>query len=171
MLMCFMASAEEIKSLKHEAEELKDIREKMDRPDFVESIFEKVFTRDIDRLRSMEGMWKLRKAPDTLEFAKVKGRANGLDSKVAREDQKTWSLEENFVVFADSIKRLATRMLNLKANTRKGDAPPILSFDKDDEDTLDFVAASANLRSSIFGIDLKSKFDIKRRCTPHVLKR
>ena len=40
--------------------------------------------------------------------------------------------------------------------------PPVLNFDKDDEDTLDFVAASANLRSIIFGIGPKSKFDIKQ---------
>ena len=37
-----------------------------------------------------------------------------------------------------------------------------MAFDKDDEDTLDFVAASANLRSIIFGIEPKSKFDIKQ---------
>ncbi len=39
---------------------------------------------------------------------------------------------------------------------------PVLVFDKDDEDALDFVAASANLRSIIFGIESKSKFDIKQ---------
>jgi ubiquitin-like 1-activating enzyme E1 B len=39
----------------------------------------------------------------------------------------------------------------------------ILSFDKDDDDTLDFVAAAANLRSLVFGIEIKSKFDIKRK--------
>lgn len=38
----------------------------------------------------------------------------------------------------------------------------MLTFDKDDEDSLDFVAASANLRSIIFGIESKSKFDIKQ---------
>ena len=38
----------------------------------------------------------------------------------------------------------------------------MLVFDKDDEDVLDFVAASANLRSFIFGIESKSKFDIKQ---------
>lgn len=44
-----------------------------------------------------------------------------------------------------------------------GDATePIIIFDKDDEDTLDFVAASANLRSTIFGIETKSRFDIKQ---------
>jgi len=38
----------------------------------------------------------------------------------------------------------------------------VLTFDKDDEDTLDFVAATANLRSLIFGIETRSKFDIKQ---------
>ena len=41
-------------------------------------------------------------------------------------------------------------------------APAVLTFDKDDDDTLDFVAASANLRSLVFGIGPRSKFDIKR---------
>ena len=41
-------------------------------------------------------------------------------------------------------------------------APAVLTFDKDDDDTLDFVASSANLRSFIFGIEPRSKFDIKR---------
>lgn len=45
-----------------------------------------------------------------------------------------------------------------------GDGPPILTFDKDDEDTLDFVASTANLRSIIFDIPTHSKFDIKRGC-------
>jgi ubiquitin-like 1-activating enzyme E1 B len=39
---------------------------------------------------------------------------------------------------------------------------PIITFDKDDEDTLDFVTASANLRSIVFGIEAKSRFDIKQ---------
>lgn len=63
----------------------------------------------------------------------------------------------------NSLRRLATRMLELKAEAKDGEAVPILTFDKDDEDTLDFVAASANLRSLVFGIDVKSKFDIKRK--------
>jgi ubiquitin-like 1-activating enzyme E1 B len=50
---------------------------------------------------------------------------------------------------------------------KTGDTDPILTFDKDDTDTLDFVAASANLRSNIFGIEAKSKFDIKRES--HIL--
>ena len=60
-----------------------------------------------------------------------------------------------------SLKNLSTRLKQKQAEVQDG-APSILSFDKDDEDTLDFVAASANLRSLIFGIETKSKFDIKR---------
>ncbi|KAF6171072.1 hypothetical protein GIB67_000065 [Kingdonia uniflora] len=50
------------------------------------------------------------------------------------------------------------------SNSRKksDDPDPTITFDKDDEDTLDFVTASANIRSAIFGIDLKSRFDIKQ---------
>jgi ubiquitin-like 1-activating enzyme E1 B len=52
-------------------------------------------------------------------------------------------------------------MADLKSSS-KGDSEPIITFDKDDEDTLDFVSASANLRSIIFGIETKSRFDIKQ---------
>lgn len=47
-------------------------------------------------------------------------------------------------------------------SSSSGEAAPIITFDKDDEDTLDFVTASANLRSIIFGIETKSRFDIKQ---------
>lgn len=53
-------------------------------------------------------------------------------------------------------------MLSLQQQSNDG-VQPIITFDKDDEDTLDFVAASANLRSRVFKIEEKSKFDIKRR--------
>lgn len=41
-------------------------------------------------------------------------------------------------------------------------ASPIITFDKDDIDTLDFVTASANLRSIVFGIETKSRFAVKQ---------
>ena len=46
---------------------------------------------------------------------------------------------------------------------------PMLTFDKDDVDTLDFVTAAANLRSQIFGIEQKSKFEVKRMLLSIVL--
>lgn len=50
-----------------------------------------------------------------------------------------------------------------------GETHPVLDFDKDDVDTLDFVTATANLRATIFGIDPKSKFDTKRESRMRVL--
>lgn len=53
-------------------------------------------------------------------------------------------------------------MQDMKKSSDGKSADPIITFDKDDEDTMDFVAASANLRSIIFGIETKSRFDIKQ---------
>jgi ubiquitin-like 1-activating enzyme E1 B len=50
----------------------------------------------------------------------------------------------------------------MKSHSNGDAAEPLITFDKDDEDTLDFVTASANLRSTIFGIETKSRFDIKQ---------
>src|SRR5437762_3057691 len=45
----------------------------------------------------------------------------------------------------------------------------VLTFDKDDIDTLDFVSSTSNIRSTIFSIPSKSKFDIKRPSPAHVV--
>ncbi|KAF1989305.1 hypothetical protein K402DRAFT_326791 [Aulographum hederae CBS 113979] len=155
-------NADEIRKLREESQALKRIRESMGSVDFPRLVFQKVFTEDIDRLRSMEDMWMTRKAPESLDFEAVSRDALGVGSAVAQQDQNVWTLAENYAVFADSLKRLSERMETLKANVANGDAPPILTFDKDDTDTLDFVAASANLRSIIFDIETRSKFDIKQ---------
>jgi ubiquitin-like 1-activating enzyme E1 B len=51
-----------------------------------------------------------------------------------------------------STNRLAERL-------RAGEG--IISFDKDDDDTLDFVTAAANLRSSAYGIEEKTRWEVK----------
>ena len=61
-----------------------------------------------------------------------------------------------------SLERLSARLETMKATSIGDSAEPIITFDKDDEDTLDFVTASANLRSIVFGIETKSRFDIKQ---------
>ena len=61
-----------------------------------------------------------------------------------------------------SLRRLSFRLQRCQAQDNLDAVPPVLTFDKDDEDTLDFVAATANLRSVIFGIETRSKFDIKQ---------
>jgi ubiquitin-like 1-activating enzyme E1 B len=47
-----------------------------------------------------------------------------------------------------------------------------ISFDKDDDDALDFVTAAANLRSAAYGIPGKSRWEIKgATCTVSVFVR
>ncbi|KAF2804850.1 putative ubiquitin-like activating enzyme [Mytilinidion resinicola] len=152
----------ELEKLRQESQALKVIRGSMGSEDFPRLVFNKVFKEDIERLRSMEEMWKTRKAPQALDYDKLSQEALGSGTAIAQQDQVTWTLAENFSVFVDSIRRLSSRLEDLRASSVTGNAPPILSFDKDDVDTLDFVAATANLRSYIFGIEMKSKFDIKQ---------
>ncbi|KAE8377022.1 hypothetical protein BDV26DRAFT_264508 [Aspergillus bertholletiae] len=155
------SNAEEIANLRKEAQALKEIRESMGSPEFAHKVFAKVFTADIERLRSMEDMWKTRKAPEPLDFEKIQEEALSIEPTVSSNDQKVWTVAEDFVVFKDSLERLSKR-LEMLLDTTKSDVKPILVFDKDDVDTLDFVTASANLRAMIFGIEPKSKFDTKQ---------
>lgn len=153
-------NAKEIEKLREEAAALKKIRESMGSDNFARLIFQKVFTDDIERLRSMDDMWKSRSPPTPLSFDELSQEAKEMNAaEIVENDQTAWSLAQNFAVFVDSLQRLSKRMEDLKA---AGDAQPILSFDKDDDDALDFVAATANLRSHIFGIDVQSEFEIKR---------
>ncbi len=49
----------------------------------------------------------------------------------------------------------------LAARLRAGE--DTITFDKDDDDTLDFVTAAANLRSAAYGIPSKSRWEVKGR--------
>ncbi|KKZ67191.1 ubiquitin-like 1-activating enzyme E1 B [[Emmonsia] crescens] len=154
-------NAEEIANLQREAQALLSIRRSMGSDDFAEKVFNKVFNEDIDRLRRMEDMWKTRKPPQPLSFDPLQQEATAVDSTISSDDQKVWSLVEDFAVFKDSLGRLSRRLQGFEAATTDGHKP-VITFDKDDVDTLDFVTASANLRSHIFGIEMKSKFEIKQ---------
>ena len=157
-------NAAEIENLRKEAHALKEIRQSMGLEEFPRKIFEKVFTDDINRLRSMEDMWKTRQKPTALDFETVsKSSASGgeVGDSISKRDQDTWNLAENFTVFCDSSRRLSRRLQQAQPGEANGSSP-VLCFDKDDDDTLDFVASSANMRSIIFGIQPRSKFDIKQ---------
>ncbi|KAI0901280.1 hypothetical protein F4806DRAFT_451702 [Annulohypoxylon nitens] len=158
-------NASEIAELKKEAEALRLIRESVGTEHFPQMLFDKVFNADINRLCSMKDMWKSREPPKPIEYKTLVDQASGAiasKDKVLNDGQRIWTLEENLVVFNDSLDRLSKRMLKLLAARGEGEPKPTINFDKDDEDTLDFVAASANIRSHIFGIESKSRFDIKQ---------
>ena len=176
-------TVKELETLNRESQMLQKIRQSIGSPEFAQQVFHKVFTDDINRLRSMEDMWKTRTPPEPLNFGNILADSEAIDISISSQDQQPWTLTENFVVFLDrylpylflhswltryliltvtSLRRLSERAMQQKRRTADGISPLILSFDKDDEDSLDFVAATANLRSLVFGIDPRSKFDIKQ---------
>ncbi|PFH51632.1 hypothetical protein AMATHDRAFT_74813 [Amanita thiersii Skay4041] len=73
-------------------------------------------------------------------------------SAPALKDQRTLTLKDSLELFVSSTNRLAVRL-------RKGEET--ISFDKDDDDTLDFVTAASNLRSAAYGIEGKSRWAVK----------
>ncbi|KAI9650570.1 E1 ubiquitin-activating protein uba2 [Ciborinia camelliae] len=181
MLKCLAdnQAAKEIEKLRLESQALKKIRESMGTDAFPRLLFEKVYKDDIVRLRSMEDMWKSRRPPEYLDYsilsealtAKLNVEAGGPEPEgikaakkaVLKDDQRVWNIHENLLVFKDSLERLSKRLQEMKATSNgAGSAEPVITFDKDDEDTLDFVTASANLRSIVFGIETKSRFDVKQ---------
>ncbi|KAK4958427.1 E1 ubiquitin-activating protein uba2 [Elasticomyces elasticus] len=150
-------NAEEVAKLKEEAEALKNIRLMMGKSEFAQHVFDKVFHDDIERLRSMTEMWQSRRPPQSLSFDELK--ANAEDDLVKRgqalsiQDQAVWDVKDDLAVFAYSVDVLSNRC-------QAGET--VIEFDKDDKDTLDFVAAAANIRSHVFGIPLHSEWEIKQ---------
>lgn len=150
--------AQELAALSRETAELKLIKEAVGSADYAKKVFDKVYNTDIKRLLSMDSMWKNRAMPTPLEFDTLESESTA--TKTSTEglaDQKVWTLKENFEMFKDSVVRLATRYLKEKES--QPDA--ILSFDKDDDDAMDFVTAASNLRAHVFNIPGKSLFDVK----------
>ncbi|KAF4626952.1 hypothetical protein G7Y89_g11199 [Cudoniella acicularis] len=158
-------NAKEIEKLRQESQALKKIREAMGTPSFPQLLFDKVYKDDITRLRSMEEMWKTRRPPEPLNYDGIIEKAVDVETskdKILKDGQRVWNLEENVIVFKDSLERLSKRMAEMQSSANGHSAEPVITFDKDDDDTLDFVTASANLRSIVFGIETKSRFDIKQ---------
>jgi ubiquitin-like 1-activating enzyme E1 B len=146
-------------ALSRETAELKLIKNAAGSPDYAQKVFDKVYNTDIKRLLSMESMWKNRTMPTPLEFDHLKSATSEETTNVTKglPDQKIWDLKENFEMFNDSVVRLSTRLLKMRET--QGDA--IISFDKDDDDAMDFVTAASNLRAHVFNIATKSLFDVK----------
>ncbi|KAI2789417.1 Ubiquitin-activating enzyme E1-like [Penicillium oxalicum] len=155
-------NAQEIAKLRKEAQTLREVRKAMGTEDFFETVFKMVFEADIERLRAMEDAWKTREAPKVLAFDELLERSNSTVVPDSSADQRPWTVEENFTMFKDSLTRLSKRFKELQDKAAPEDPEPILTFDKDDEDTLDFVAATANLRAEAFHMGSTSKFDTKQ---------
>ncbi|KAK4052712.1 E1 ubiquitin-activating protein uba2 [Microbotryomycetes sp. JL201] len=152
-------NADEIQELRKEAAAIRQLRASLTGEGAAKRVFEKVYSADIERLLKMEDMWKHRKPPHTLSFDTLQTEslkqagpsiiaANGAQGL---KDQRSLSLVDSFELFLSSMERLSKRI----------DPSAPLSFDKDDDDTLDFVTAAANLRASAFDIESQTRFQVK----------
>ncbi|KAG0311885.1 E1 ubiquitin-activating protein uba2 [Dissophora globulifera] len=157
--------AKELAALAAESQALKEILASMDTEGFAERVFNKVFFTDIHRLRSMEDMWKTRKPPTPLKYDEILHQTEDLPGAmdattleaVTLKDQRVWTLRETVQVFSESLEKLSTRLKEM----RETDPEASVQFDKDDAETLDFVTATANLRAHVYGIEEKSRFQVK----------
>ena len=132
----------------------------------------------------MSKLWEKRKAPTPLDWAEsienhtiptvsdnaaptatsadtgAKTSSSEDSAKESNENKfaslRLWTVSECCQIFSQSVKALRTK---LEEQTESEN--PILYWDKDDEDAMNFVAAAANLRCFIFSINIKSKFEIK----------
>lgn len=108
----------------------------------------------------MTNLWKTRAAPTPIKWGEFSDAPpQNVPVVVTAQhsrDQKVWSVSECAEVLASSITAI-------KADFAKLADGDHLVWDKDDKHPMDFVAACANIRSNIFGIAQKSRFEIK--CT------
>ncbi|KAF9155769.1 E1 ubiquitin-activating protein uba2 [Linnemannia schmuckeri] len=158
-------TVKELAALAQEAQALKAILASADTEGFAQRVFDKVFHTDIQRLRSMEDMWKSRKPPTPLKYDDIMSSTDDLQKAMDAttlesqnlKDQRVWTLRETVEVFTDSLLKLTSRLKTM----RQADAESSVQFDKDDSETLDFVTATANLRAHVYGIEEKSRFQVK----------
>lgn len=156
----------EIENILKESNELRDLKDliltKSETTDginqFVKSLIIKLYKTDIERSLRLESLWKTRAKPIPLNYEEIEADLVQLihDSKsgeLLTNETKVWSVLENLYVLYESGIALQKRIQGSES---------FILFDKDDEDTLNFVVAASNLRSSIFNIEIKSKFDIKQ---------
>ncbi|CCE80122.1 Piso0_003221 [Millerozyma farinosa CBS 7064] len=125
---------------------------------FFEVLVNKIFSTDIERLLRIDSLWKSRRKPTPLRIESYTKALKELSAERSAKDivvdeTRVWSVLENLFVLQAASSALHERLASSES---------FISFDKDDDDTLNFVVASANIRAFIFGIELKSKFDIKQ---------
>lgn len=151
---------EEAEAKRKEVNELDNLRESILNSqegdiDYIIEIMRKIYIEDIERLKSIDALWKTRSPPMPLDDIKT---IIDLSTKV--EDYLSMKFNSQQILsLKDYCSMMVTSILKLTKRLQTGET---IEFDKDDQDTLQFVVSSANIRSYIFGIELKSEFDIKQ---------
>ncbi|BGP43075.1 E1 ubiquitin-activating protein uba2 [Rhodotorula kratochvilovae] len=167
-------NVDEIQNLRQEANAIRELRATLGLEGAARRVFDKVYIADIERLLKMEDMWAHRKPPRPLSWDELSAptpdepapaaavEPNGVPEKEGEKangkdearigSQKKLTVRDSFALFVDAVTRLSARF------DPQGEP---LAFDKDDEDTLDFVVGAANLRAAAFDIESQTKFQVK----------
>lgn len=146
---------EEIKRIKQESNELQNLKDIIisNNAEKIPQILKKLFISDVEKLLLIENLWKTRIKPIPLTEDQIQQSMENVNDNEIFDLNKVWSISQLIQKFIQITKKLMERMP--KENN-------FIEFDKDDDDTLEFVATAANIRAHIFHIPLKSVFDIKQ---------
>jgi len=132
MVMCSLSHllAKELAALAAESQALKEILASSDSEGFAKRVFDKVYHTDIQRLRSMEDMWKTRKAPTPLKYDGVINQVDDLTTTMdttpvegsTLKDQRVWTLQETAQTFTDRYVLFwpMVRVPTLKGQSKEG---------------------------------------------------
>lgn len=143
----------EINRIKQETNELNQLQDIVikDEKSQIKDIIRKLFIQDIEKLLLIDNLWKSRTKPIPIKNDTCND--NNLNKNLGYLDpNKIWDIQTQITKFAQITAKLMDRYHKESA----------IEFDKDDQDTLEFVATAANIRSQIFDIPMKSVFDIKQ---------
>ena len=118
---------------------------------FAKRVFAYVFEKKIKDLLEREDMWANRdKKPEALDSETLLKTKEEWSATTGYGDaHRKWTMEEASEIFVRSAGKLF----------EKGDR--ISEFDKDDDDAVAFVTATAQLRCANYGIEYMSRFDTK----------
>lgn len=156
-------SVKELENLRIENQEMKEIKKiGLSKPESMKKIFEKVYQHDIQRLLKLWTRTDDQNKPSPLEYDVLVNQSKHLltqtdqtsKSTKGLKDQQVLDLLDSFQLFGSSLIKLGERLESSSDNEP-------LTWDKDDDDALDFVTAAANLRAHVFGIPLKTRFEVK----------
>ncbi|KAH3900279.1 related to Ubiquitin-activating enzyme E1-like [Saccharomycodes ludwigii] len=173
----------EIERIKNETNELKSLQLEITNTStnnninqIIQHLLTKLFVQDIKKLLSIGTLYNNnsrsnnKNKPSPLSQELINDTINKMkinsNNKILKLNN-VWDINDNLIRFIEVAHVLIKRyrkLLSLASSSENNnkDNEVCIEFDKDDQDTLEFVATAANLRSFVFNIPILSIFDIKQ---------
>ncbi|PXF44511.1 SUMO-activating enzyme subunit 2 [Gracilariopsis chorda] len=119
---------------------------------FAERVAHRVFVADIEAQRAMEDLWRQRSPPILFDVTSAAKKEPVSLEKVDLLSQSVWDADHSAAVFMAVLRDIINHRVSEIGS---------LTFDKDDNHAMLFVAAAANLRANAYGVPLQSPFATK----------